>query len=327
MDSLPVLPGLTQRKLAVLWDITRDKLQLTDGQVSSYDRERQRLTAITGIGSDRAQREVRTLGLYSSTRLAEQRFKAFDAEYWPLWRASSMRYGWYQSWLTSLTRSIVGELASIWMGRSDATDRWFEYTCRPELERALSRVEGKRIAQARSVEIQSTETRTLPYPPQESVPGFQPGDVMPAQDQTYSRYGRSREAWEPASPGGAVEVGIPVPRTRMPPPGRSLEQMAGTAHENERARRFVRIPETQADNGGASEKIVAIAGSSAYHEKGVQNVKKHFGSEGVAPFVEFYSKINPPVTHPEFAAWKRNDPRKCGKAKWTALDKAANDLA
>jgi hypothetical protein len=76
----------------------------------------------------------------------------------------------------------------------------------------------------------------------------------------------------------------------------------------------------------ASEKIEAMPGSHAYHEQGVQKVEQHFGHDDAPPFKEFYSKIKPCVTHSEFAAWKRNDPLKCGRKKWAALDKAANDL-
>ena len=215
MDDVPALPEHTQRKLAVQWEKTRENEKLTDQDLLGYDRERQRLLAIGGIGAERS----RGIGLHPSVKAAEERFNQFDVEYWRLWCTSEMQYGWYQAWLETLIRSVVDELASIWMGRSDETDQWFEHVCRPEVETALSGAAKKRVAKARIVEIDSTETRTLPYDPFRNF-GFRPDDVVSVQDPGSGRYlRRSREMPESVSPGGAAKVEISEPpRRRMPPP-------------------------------------------------------------------------------------------------------------
>jgi len=143
MAELPALSEPTKRQLAVQWDTVRDKQKLTEGDLSSYDRERQRLLGIAakpprGVNPLRHKTAANELGLGPSVRAAEGRFRSLDSEYWLRWCSSGFRYEVYADWLASVTRQISAELASIWNGRSDSTDRWYERVCRPAVEKALA---------------------------------------------------------------------------------------------------------------------------------------------------------------------------------------------
>ncbi len=168
MRDLPVLSESTKRKLAVQWDTLRDKQKITDEDLSSYDRERQRL--LLGIAADpplgilrraaeRAdpQGAARLFGLDPSVRAAEARFRGIDWEYWSNWCSSGFGYEVYRDWLACATRQVLDELSSIWKGRSAVTDQWFQATCAPAIEKALDVLVKKRIAQARDVETKRLE--------------------------------------------------------------------------------------------------------------------------------------------------------------------------
>jgi 16S rRNA C967 or C1407 C5-methylase (RsmB/RsmF family) len=71
----------------------------------------------------------------------------------------------YRDWLDSVTRQVSAELANIWKGRSEVTDRWFDSTCAPAIKKALAVLVKQRIVQARDVETKrlerlSSKTRT-----------------------------------------------------------------------------------------------------------------------------------------------------------------------
>jgi hypothetical protein len=162
MADLPALSGSTRRKLAVQWDTIRDRQKLTDEDLSAYDRERQRLSSIAAKWPryDPRHRDprcatqvARWLAVTPSVGAAEARFRGIDSEYWLLWCSSGFGYEVYRDWLDSITRQISGELASIWKGRSDVTDRWFQGACGPAIEKALTALTKQRIAQAREVEM------------------------------------------------------------------------------------------------------------------------------------------------------------------------------
>ena len=164
MADIPALSDLIKRKLAVLWDSLRDSQKLTDEEISGYDLGRQWLLGIfdqpprgMNLGGFNALNRRRTagfLGLGPSVKVAEGRFRATDWEYWSHWCSSGEPYQTYAAWLETLKRDTVAELESIWKGRSAVTDRWFEETCKPAMEKALADIVKLRIAQARDVEVQ-----------------------------------------------------------------------------------------------------------------------------------------------------------------------------
>jgi len=165
--DMPSLSDSTKRKLAVHWDTIRDNQKLTDEHLSGYDLGRQWLLGILdkpprgmnlgGLNTSRPKQAAGWLGLDPSLRAAEARFRGTDSEYWRHWCSSGAPYETYAAWLDSLKRDTVAELASIWNGRSDVTDRWFKSTCGPAIEKALARVAKQRIKQARDVEMRRLE--------------------------------------------------------------------------------------------------------------------------------------------------------------------------
>jgi len=105
------------------------------------------------LNTSRPKQAAGWLGLDPSVRAAEARFRGTDWEYWRHWCSSRAPYETYAAWLDSLKRDSVAALASIWKGRSDATDRWFQSTCAPAIEKALAALVKLRIRQARDVEF------------------------------------------------------------------------------------------------------------------------------------------------------------------------------
>jgi hypothetical protein len=100
---------------------------------------------------------ARALGLDPSVRAAVARFRGTDSEYWLNWCSSGAPYQTYAAWLDILKQDAVAQLASIWNGRSDATDSWFQETCAPAIEKALAVLVKQRIAQARDVDSKRLE--------------------------------------------------------------------------------------------------------------------------------------------------------------------------
>jgi hypothetical protein len=155
MADLPELSESTTRKLAVQWDTIREQQKLTEKDLARYDRERRRLldgSVKQRTGEYPPKERARLLGLRPSVRAAEARFPQFDHEYWTLWYSGGFSYEVYRDWLDTITRNIVAELESPWKGHSPATDRWFEQTCTPAIEKKLEILVEERIAQARDVE-------------------------------------------------------------------------------------------------------------------------------------------------------------------------------
>jgi len=164
---LPELSESTQRKLEIQWNTLRDKQKLTEEDLSGYDLGRQWLLGIVakpprdmnlgGLNTSQPKRAARWLGLDPSVRVAKARFRGIDSEYWSRWCSSGFGYEVYRDWLDSVMRQISAELATIWKGKSDVTDRWFQCTCGPAVEKALSALVKQRIAQARDVESKRLE--------------------------------------------------------------------------------------------------------------------------------------------------------------------------
>jgi hypothetical protein len=165
MADLPVLSDSAKRMLALQWEALREKHKLTDEDLSGYDRKRQQLTQISAqwprhdprhLDPRSAAQVARWLGVTSSVNAAEERFRRAGPDM-GTWCASGAGYETFAASLDSVKRDIVAELESIWKGRSAVTDRWFEQTCKPDVEKALSVLVKGRIAQARQVEMNSLD--------------------------------------------------------------------------------------------------------------------------------------------------------------------------
>jgi DNA-binding transcriptional regulator YiaG len=167
MAAIPALSESTKRKLAVQWDTLRDKQKLTDEDLSGYDLGRQWLLGIVakpprgmnlgGLNTSRPKQAACWLGLDPSIRAAEGRFRGIDSEYWSHWCSSGTGYETYAGWLDILKREISAEIESIWKGRTIVTDRWFQGTCAPAIEKALAALAKQRVAQARDFETRRLE--------------------------------------------------------------------------------------------------------------------------------------------------------------------------
>jgi len=161
MADLPALSDPTKRKFAVWWDTLRAKQNLTDEDVSGYDLGRKWLLGFVakpphgmnlgGLNMSDRKRAAYWLGLDQSIKVAKASFREIESEYWQHWCIATDRteYKIYAAWLESIKQDIAVELKSIWKSRSAVTDRWWEDSCRPAIEQALSELIEGRIAQAR----------------------------------------------------------------------------------------------------------------------------------------------------------------------------------
>ncbi len=132
MADLPALSEPTLRKLAVQWDTIRDKQKLTDQELEGYDlgrrwllgtlAERPRGMNLGGFHNAQPRQAATWLGLDSSVSAARARFAELDWEYWSLWCSGCFGYEVYRDWLDSIKRQVSNDLASIWKGRSGASD-------------------------------------------------------------------------------------------------------------------------------------------------------------------------------------------------------------
>ena len=218
MADLPALSDSTKRKLAVQWDTIRDKQKLTDEDLAGYDRERQKLLSIATKWSrnDRRHRDprfatqrARWIGESASVRAAEARFRGIDWDYWQHWCHSGAQYEAYAVWLDSLKRDTVAELASIWNGKSDVTDRWFAGTCAPAIEKALAALVKQRIAQARDVESKRLERVPPGNPILDEILAGGENLSLPAQKAT-------RLAWaQMGKPEGAASIVGKLPKDAL----------------------------------------------------------------------------------------------------------------
>lgn len=179
MAGLPALSDSTNRKLAIQWDTIRDIQKLTDEDLAGYDRDRQRrLLGIVGdpprvgtgllrYAAERAHPDeaAHKIGLNPSVRAAEAQFRQADSEYWSQWSSTEAPYEEYAAWLDNLKRDTVAKLASVWNGRSDVTDCWFQSKCVPAIEKALTVLLKKRVEHARDVESARLERGHEARPP------------------------------------------------------------------------------------------------------------------------------------------------------------------
>ncbi len=170
MADIPALSDLTKRKLVLQWDTIRDNQKLTEEHLTGYDLGRQWLSGILtkpprgmdldlgglniGHTFEDRKRAAYWLGLDPSVRAAKARFRGIDSHYFVRWSCSDAPYETYAAWLDRLKADTVAELASIWKGRSEVTDRWFQGTCAPAIDKALEAVIKTGIRQGRKFEAE-----------------------------------------------------------------------------------------------------------------------------------------------------------------------------
>jgi hypothetical protein len=247
--GMPALSVSTTRKLAVLWDALRDNHKLMDEEVSGYDLGRQWLMGAIAkppvgmnlgglnIGPDH-KRSASWLGLDPTVRVAEGQFRGIDREYWSRWCSSGLEYQVYGEWLDSVMRQISAELESIWKGRSDASDRWFEGTCRPAIKKALTTLVRERIAQARDVELRRCDGYD-----RRGAPDLKASDLLP-------------------KPAGVSQVG--TASLDPPPATESARTVPATLADSEtKARRYAILKQWRAEKGlGTMGDLARHAGAS-----------------------------------------------------------------
>jgi hypothetical protein len=165
MPDMLALSNPAKRRWALQWETLRENHKLTEEDLSEYDRRRQHLTEVSAKWPRHDSRHrdpryatqaARWLGVTPSVTAAEAAFRRLGPGM-GAWCASGEGYETYAASLDSVKRDIVAELESIWKGRSAATDRWFQQTCAPAIQKALAEIAKPWIAQARDFEVQRLE--------------------------------------------------------------------------------------------------------------------------------------------------------------------------
>jgi len=117
---------------------------------------------------------------------AEGRLSDLASGDWGPWTSSGAGYETHAKQLELLKKEVLAALASIWKGRSDATYRWYESTCRPAVETALTKFVRQQIAKARSEELRRCGADS-PQSPVELRPDAQWPSVPP-NDPRYGEW-------------------------------------------------------------------------------------------------------------------------------------------
>lgn len=85
---------------------------------------------------------------------------------------------------------------------------------------------------------------------------------------------------------------------------------------------------TSAAKAKASTPVINGLPAIPTHEERVEKVSRNFHREGKPNFTDFCKALGEPrITDPEFCAWKRGDPKHCGRGKWERLDRGADRLS
>jgi hypothetical protein len=147
MADLPELPESTKRKLEVQYDALLDKYRLTGEHFHWHDEQRDALSRggkVGPLGGWRGphgsyrvnERLIDREGIAPSVAIAKERFYHLAVAYWGLWSPSA-GYEIFTGWLQILKGQVLAEIASIWKGKSDAIDSWYDRTCASAVEKAL----------------------------------------------------------------------------------------------------------------------------------------------------------------------------------------------
>jgi len=170
MTNPPDLTEATKRKLSIKWDDLLAEARLT-GEHLEWHTKAPKFGHVKVMmdGVDTGQRlsiPVKTdhIGVDPSVSVAKGRFRDLAQEYWLIWQESGTGWEICKTWLEDVKRQVLGELASLWKGRSDAIDRWYVRVCGPAIEDSLTKSVDERVKEARSVELRRLE-RSPSIPP------------------------------------------------------------------------------------------------------------------------------------------------------------------
>jgi hypothetical protein len=162
--DLPELSESTKRKLSIKRDNLLTEAGLT-GEHLDWQAKAPKFGHVKVMvdGVDFGQRlslpvNVDKIGVDPSVSVAVGRFQHLAQEYWLLWQTSGTGWRICKTWLDILKPQVLGELASLWKGRSDAIDRWYEKVCRPAIEDAITISMDQWVKQARAVELERLES-------------------------------------------------------------------------------------------------------------------------------------------------------------------------
>jgi hypothetical protein len=207
MSDLPELSETTKRKFELEWNAVLENCFNGD-HLHWHDRERVRLRKISaerrifgrdGLGRVNEQ-FVDEKGIFQSVGLAERRLYDFALAYWPFWSVDT-GCEVFADWLNLLKGRVLDEVASIWMGHSEALDRWYERACKPALETALAPKVKEFKGWARKAELEALD-RAISTELMERYRRPEVGEGMAAEDPELANLGREpalREVIESAS--------------------------------------------------------------------------------------------------------------------------------
>jgi hypothetical protein len=170
MAHLPELSELTKRKLALRCKGLLKLNRLTGEHLHWHDIQREALSRggrVGPVGGSRGprgsfrvdERLVDREGILPCIAVAKWRFYDLANEYWGLW---SVNAGCeiFEGWLDDIKQQVLGEIASIWMGKSKAIDLWYDRACAPAVESELLLRVEEFERRARSAELKALELAT-----------------------------------------------------------------------------------------------------------------------------------------------------------------------
>lgn len=169
MPDLPELSADKKNELAAMWDTWLYAIGLTEDKLASYDRELNEASVLAKTPATEAiafaTRGARTEidpKLTQSVELAEDWFRCHIFEYWTRFRSSALGHETYVGWLDVLKQQASDKVESLWKGRSEATDKWFQNVCRPQVQKALTTIEGQAIKMSLDLKLERARlTATL----------------------------------------------------------------------------------------------------------------------------------------------------------------------
>jgi hypothetical protein len=275
ITDLPELSESAKRKLAIKWSDLLAGARLTGEHLEWHAKAPKFGHVKVMIGDvDTGQRlsipvKVDRIGVDPSVSVAKVRFGNLAHEYWSAWHASGTGWETCKIWLDGLRQQVLRELASLWEGRSDAMDRWYERICRPAIEKTLTECVDEKVEEARAVELQRLECGS-------SKPAASTDNAIlkgPSQ-------GQAPKVAKGADTGGATLIGNNINRLRKEC-GWSFDELADKTglekklilgHVNEGKGAYPRTLRTYADAfTKALSRKVTVEEIESQHAKSHQN--------------------------------------------------------
>ena len=157
--NLPELPELTMRKLELKWSDLLERYKLAGEHLRWHDKARLR--------RDHSSTLTNQIGVVPSINIAEHRFTDLANAYWSIWHPGTP-YEVFVGYLESIRRWTSADLESVWKGKSDAIDAWYDKTCGPAVEKELATRVREWTKKARAAELAFIErfgkTSATPIP-------------------------------------------------------------------------------------------------------------------------------------------------------------------